>query len=904
LSSSEKAAPTRDPVREGAFRRIGQTLRGKFHLDALLGVGGMASVYAATHRNGSRVAIKLLHDHVSRDPDVRRLFRREALAANRIAHPGVVRVLDDDVAEDGCAFLVLPLLVGETLQARWERLGRRLPVREALLVAYAVLDTLSAAHAEGIVHRDIKPDNLFVTSEGDVRILDFGVARLIEQSDAAAATRAGHAIGTPAFMPPEQALGRVREIDGQSDLWAVGATMFTCLSGDYVHGANTASELLVYAATRPAPSLGAAFPEAGPELMALVDKALAFEKPARWPNADAMKAAVESAFTSIFHEPMPDPPRLAPPPLEQVARANAQLEQGDVHSDVTRAPAMFSGATLRPVGAIRGRALWLRGGAAGLAAAGVIAAALFASRLLVSRVQHAAADAGPQATPSTAEESAAYQSWRDAAKSLSVAHAAKAVAANPTLARVYLLRAIEEYYSNATSQESLQRAWEYQSQLSERERAVLGAYQPAVAVVPDIASAAQRLTAVYAQYPDYDLAAYSLAAVQIRLSKFVEAEAAMATYLRRNDAFPAGWSILGTARVLRDDVEGARDAYHTCLKLSPAATSCLADLALLDESEGSCEEAESLSRTWLAVEPNSARCFRSLARTVFQRGGSLEAASEILDRGLLVTDPSEREYYRVKRDLSLAVLRGDFDAAHGIAVTAEDTLQKVTNEDFREDVAQFSMRIELELGHIRVVDGMADAFGAHRDAWNKNDFFDYHIIPARMKYLAGTMSRDAFRTERDTWLAAQETASGAEFPGYRWLMAYADAVVTDADGIEAIEALPRYLPHVNRLDREADMDTSIGHAYLRAGRLDEARPFLERATHTCYTLDLPLSQTIAHLYLGELMERTGDRAGACAAYAVVLSRWGNARESRSAESARGRFERLACSHSQRDSSAP
>ena len=185
----------------------------------------------------------------------------------------------------------------------------------------------------------------------------------------------------------------------------------------------------------------------------------------------------------------------------------------------------------------------------------------------------------------------------------------------------------------------------------------------------------------------------------------------------------------------------------------------------------------------------------------------------------------------------------------------------------REDIAQLSMRVELELGHLRTVEEMANAFGAHRDAWNKNDFFDYSIIPARMKYLAGAMSRDAFRAERDRWLAAQETRSGREFRGYQWLIAFADAVVTDSDAADALEALPRYLPLVDPTDRDADIDTSIGHAYLRAGRLDEARPFLQRAIHTCYTLDLPLSQTVANLYMGELMDsRIGDRAGACSAY--------------------------------------
>src|SRR5205814_3965262 len=145
--------------------------------------------------------------------------------------PAIVPVLDDDVADDGCVFLVMPLLTGETVRARWERLGRALPVDEVVSIAHGMLGALAAAHRAKIVHRDVKPENVFLTHEGDVRLLDFGVARLLETTDPVSATLSGHAIGTPAFMAPEQALGRVREIDARTDLWAVGATMYALLSG-------------------------------------------------------------------------------------------------------------------------------------------------------------------------------------------------------------------------------------------------------------------------------------------------------------------------------------------------------------------------------------------------------------------------------------------------------------------------------------------------------------------------------------------------------------------------------------------------------------------------------------------------------------------------------------------------
>jgi serine/threonine protein kinase len=166
-----------------AAARVGTTIRRKYRVDRILGLGGMATVYAATHRNGNRVAIKVLHDRFSGDD---RSFLREARLANTVGHPGVLNIQDDDVTEDGCLFLVMPLLEGETVRARWERNSRRLPVREVMVIAHALLDVLSAAHAKRIVHRDIKPENLFLTRGGELKVLDFGIARALEEESTVA----------------------------------------------------------------------------------------------------------------------------------------------------------------------------------------------------------------------------------------------------------------------------------------------------------------------------------------------------------------------------------------------------------------------------------------------------------------------------------------------------------------------------------------------------------------------------------------------------------------------------------------------------------------------------------------------------------------------------------------------
>jgi len=298
-----------------AQSRVGTTLLGKYRLERLLGVGGMAAVYQATHRVGNRVAVKVLHPHMSINADVRARFLREGYVANRVEHRGAVRVLDDDTAEDGSVFIAMELLLGETLEAFWRRRGDRLPPREVAELAHQLLDVLAAAHEKGIVHRDIKPENLFLTDGGILKVLDFGIARLANAATPQGATRTGRMLGSPAFMAPEQALGLQRDIDERTDLWSAAATMFTLISGQYVHDAETVEMMLVRAGSRPARSLVTLVPDAPAPIIAVVDRGLEFERTDRWASARAMQAALEVAYLEAFGAPVPgaktNKPRLA-----------------------------------------------------------------------------------------------------------------------------------------------------------------------------------------------------------------------------------------------------------------------------------------------------------------------------------------------------------------------------------------------------------------------------------------------------------------------------------------------------------------------------------------------------------------------------------------------------------------
>lgn len=281
-----------DPSERGRSRWIGRIIRDKWRIDSRISRGGVGTVYAATHRkNGSRVAIKILHPQFSRDNDTRSRFMQEGYAANQVNHPGVVRILDDDVTEEGYAFLVMELLEGELLEARRVRKGGTLPLREVYEVADQLLDVLAAAHEKGIVHRDIKPDNLFVTNEGRLKVLDFGFAQM-KRGVRTEQTATGYLLGTPGFMSPEQAVGNNAHVDAQTDIWAVGATLFNLISGCPVHDGESAAEMLVAAANYQPRSLANVTSGLPLKLVQIVDRAIAFDKADRWPTARAMHAAM------------------------------------------------------------------------------------------------------------------------------------------------------------------------------------------------------------------------------------------------------------------------------------------------------------------------------------------------------------------------------------------------------------------------------------------------------------------------------------------------------------------------------------------------------------------------------------------------------------------------------------
>ena len=271
----------------------------------------MAAVYAATNRTGERAAIKILHPELALVPGIRERFVREAHVSRQVNHPSCVAYVDEGVTEQGEAFLGMELLEGQTLEAFCQQRGGRLAVPEALRLAGAVLDALIAFHASSVVHRDLKPGNIFLTSRGEVKLLDLGIAQLHEVGRDA--TRPGLAVGTPAYMSPEQAMGRRHLVDARSDLYALGATLHVVLSGVRLHHGVNEDEALVRAATQPAASLARVAPDLPIDVIALVDKALQWDRRNRFQSAVEMRQVVDRLLAELASSDTPDAAPAAPP---------------------------------------------------------------------------------------------------------------------------------------------------------------------------------------------------------------------------------------------------------------------------------------------------------------------------------------------------------------------------------------------------------------------------------------------------------------------------------------------------------------------------------------------------------------------------------------------------------------
>jgi tRNA A-37 threonylcarbamoyl transferase component Bud32 len=287
---------------DAAFRRrVASALGEAYELRGELGRGGFAVVYAAWDRQLKRdLAVKVLRAELADDAAIRTRFRREAEAIARLRHPHIVPIYAVG-AEQDLAWFIMPLVAGESLRVRLDR-ERRLAIGETRRVLREAATALAAAHRAGIVHRDIKPDNIMLEGdEGRVLLMDFGIAKALEPDLTAAITRTGTVVGTPQYMSPEQASGE-RELDARSDLYSLGVVAYQMLAGEVPFTGPTVAAILLQQVGADAPPVTRKRPDCPADLAAAVQRCLAKAPDARWASAEDLARALTAGEAAVTTE--------------------------------------------------------------------------------------------------------------------------------------------------------------------------------------------------------------------------------------------------------------------------------------------------------------------------------------------------------------------------------------------------------------------------------------------------------------------------------------------------------------------------------------------------------------------------------------------------------------------------
>jgi len=284
---------------------LGKTLDGRYRLDSVLGQGGMGLVFAGVQTSMQRsVAVKTLHPQLAMAPTFFERFKREAELASKLRHPNIITIYDFGRAADGTCYFVMELIEGESLRQQVKREGPMSLRRATAIIEQAALG-LQHAHKQNVVHRDVKPHNIMISQvDGHeyVKVLDFGLVKVLEQEDEEQLTSTGQVLGTPQYMPPEQAGGEV--VDQRSDLYSLAGVLFFMLTGSSPFGANTVRKALTAALTKTVPAVGS-IRQGAPvprKLDEFFRKGLAREKEDRFQNVAELLTDMNAAMAGETEE--------------------------------------------------------------------------------------------------------------------------------------------------------------------------------------------------------------------------------------------------------------------------------------------------------------------------------------------------------------------------------------------------------------------------------------------------------------------------------------------------------------------------------------------------------------------------------------------------------------------------
>ncbi len=898
-------------------------LVGPYEIRGFLGQGGMGTVYRAFDPRLERtVALKVIvapepgraaisgasHEEIVAEAEGRlaevsaRLFR-EARSVASLSHPNVVAIYD--VGETrGLLYLAMEYVVGSTLRSLVGDADVPIPRRVRWLVDVA--RALDAAHKGGIVHRDVKPENVMVRDDGVVKVLDFGIARRTvsgkpdDQHAVDTLTGGGSIAGTPVYMAPEQIRGG--DVDARCDQFAWGVMAFELLSGHRPWPeTGDVFNLVARILTDPAPALRAKVPDAPAVLEETIARALSKEPDARFPTmADVAEAIEGLAVQSTGGERV----RIS---------AGTPREEPSAFAATTRLP---DGGTPAPEtrgkDAAKRRTKRTRRRAAQLALPLVLLGAVVALTVLVLRRPRGPGPAtGPRPLSTVDGAETAYREamarWRDGAMARSRAALTKAIELDPTFAAAHLELAVQTSTDDpAAAQQSFQRAFDHRAMLVARDAALLEASEPYVRPKPDLAEWETRMTAVVFQHPRDPELQFYLGRARERRSDDDGAKQAYEAAVRLDGGFvPALAALANVERNLGHD-DAALSATERCLKQSPVATTCVELRYRIFSDSGQCARARDEARAWSQLDQGSPAAFEALARALHATGAPRPSVEEALSRAWAARPAESRAREETWDRIHLALLDGDLARADELARKFDAALPATADAWDRAQPARVRMNVLLEQDKREEAADVAEDFLGRAQGFTPYPFApDQTFGFYEPLYRAKRIPPSELAAQREKWLDAERARLSTGRDEAReeddaredknawplWMVAWGALVETREEANDALAHLPpeRLLPQGDR--RSSVLDFNLGKTLVLAGRANDALPRLQRATETCSSFDDGMRVVRGLFYLGQAYEAKGELAAARASYGKVLAAWPKT-DARTTKSARARLRAL------------
>jgi serine/threonine-protein kinase len=867
----------------------------RYVIEALIGEGGMGRVYRAYDEHLHRfVALKVL-----RTDDLGQVVAsaagrllREARAAAALDHPNAVSVFDAGEL-DGTIYIAMEYVDGTSLRAFVPPHGTASPeLRLRWLVDVA--RALAAAHDRGLVHRDVKPENVLVRKDSVVKVLDFGIAKRVGvlsvdpesptlSPEDAMQTASGTLVGTPRYMSPEQVRGEV--VDGRSDQFSWGVLAYELLSGDIPWvGATDGPKLFAAVAKQVAAPLSVAgLPKTVSDVVLRVLEKRAVD---RFPSMHDVVGALEPLLHASASLPRLQLPRIDP-------RSNESLRAATLQEPLPSPPAR---PLTRPV-------RWV--GALAVALATTVMAWRSNQRAATSAPTSASASAIASAAPPAStivgdaplplsvktDAAAAYragmQAFRDASFDATRQSLERATTLDATFGAAHLRLALMRSLVSAEEQEArhaFKNAIGFRATMDERDQQVLDAFEPYFQRDPsDFVEAEARMAKVAAARPGDAEAWFWLGYVRFDRGRLPEALEAFTRASTIDPRFALALSNQGGILAYLGRFTESRAALDRCLAVSPAATDCLWYRVLIAEQDGRCADADADLRTWIAKDADDFYAYQMLAKTLFAEGKAESAVLEAYEQKWRRQSDERRPRSRPFDLARLDIMAGRFEAAEAHLHEMERAVASEPGALAHAAPAQLLAQLYEETGRTAKARDVARGFLDRREAWTQPHRVDDNAISEDVTpSIEGTLARTGGmpladqRAHRDAWLDRWKSRTTGAYVGYLWVFAYAEPASTREAAEEALTALPSLGPLPPFFPQNL-ASAHVAKVYALAERWAEARPLLERASKVCLALEDPLIHTQTLLRLGQAREATGDAEAACAAYDAVIARWGKAR---------------------------